>query len=363
MPVLENPTAGILCAAPFSIDQQWYRAEVLDADDDITTVRFVDYGNTDVISNDTTKIKTLPPNLLSLAVYATRSSLKAKPIDGEWSTSGTEKFEALVGDNNITAEFIDQDEKTNYVELYSNGQNIKDVLINENLAVPFELSEENKSTCFVSHLNSPSEFWLQLENCVEELEWIAEQLSGAESFPELEDTTPGTLCAALFPDDQMWYRARILSDTVAGLELLFIDYGNSSISSSLRQLPEELVVTPPLAQKCSLQKPDGIPYWTPQAVNKFNEISADGQTIFTVHKISTGETSVVQLLIEGEDVTSMLLPETEDGYVKDIQNLDDLVIEKNGEVLPDRYKLDPVPGMTWTEESTEKFKELNKQGI
>ncbi|XP_018571230.1 maternal protein tudor isoform X2 [Anoplophora glabripennis] len=362
MPVLENPTAGILCAAPFSVDQQWYRAEVLDADDDITTVRFVDYGNTDVISNETTKIKTLPPNLLSLAVYATRSSLKVKSVDGEWSTNATERFEALVGVNNITAEFIDQDEKTNYVELYVNGQNAKDILINENLALPLELSEENKSTCFVSHLNSPSEFWLQLENCVDELEWIAEQLSGAENFPELEDTTPGTLCAALFPDDQMWYRARILSDTVAGLELLFIDYGNSSISSSLRQLPEDLVVTPPLAQKCSLQKPEGIPYWSPQAVNKFNEISADGQTIFTVHKISTGETSVVQLFIEGEDVTSMLLPETEEGCVKDVENLDGFVIEKNGETLAERYKLEPMPGMTWTEESTDKFQELNNQG-
>lgn len=363
MPVLENPTAGILCAAPFSLDQQWYRAEVLDADDDITTVRFVDYGNTDVISNGTTKIKTLPPNLLSLAVYATRSSLKVKSVDGEWSTNAMERFEALIGNNNITAEFIDQDEKTNYVELYTNGQNVRDILINENLAVPLELSEDSKSTCFLSHLNSPSEFWLQLENCVDELEWIAEQLSGAENFPELEDTTPGTLCAALFPDDQMWYRARILSNTVAGLELLFIDYGNSSISSSLRQLPEDLVVTPPLAQKCSLQKPEGIPYWSPQAVTKFNEISADGQTIFTVHKISTGETSIVQLLIDGEDVTSMLLPETEDGYVKDIENLDGLLIEKDGETLAERYKLEPMPGMTWTEESADKLKELNNQGI
>lgn len=71
---------------------------------------------------------------------------------------------------------------------------------------------------------------MQLENCIDDLEWIAEQLSSAENFPELEDLTPGTLCAALFPEDQMWHRARILSNTVAGIELLFIDYGNSCTS-------------------------------------------------------------------------------------------------------------------------------------
>lgn len=68
MPILENPAAGVLCAAPYSVDQQWYRAQVLDADDDITTVRFIDFGNTDVIDNNTTQIKTLPQNLLTLVL-------------------------------------------------------------------------------------------------------------------------------------------------------------------------------------------------------------------------------------------------------------------------------------------------------
>ncbi|KAJ8968977.1 hypothetical protein NQ317_001098 [Molorchus minor] len=361
MPVLENPTAGVLCAAPYSADLQWYRAEVLDADDDITTVRFVDYGNTDVIVNKTTKVKTLPPNLLSLAVYATRSSLKVKSEVDEWSSSALTRFETLVNSENLSAEFVDQDEKMSYVELYSNGENIKDILIRENLALPMELSVDSKSTGFVSHINSPSEFWIQLENCVEELEWIAEQLSGAEDFLELDDLTPGTLCAALFPDDEMWYRARILSNTIAGIELLFVDYGNSCMSNSLRQLPEELVVTPPLAQKCSLQKPDGITYWTPEAVNKFQEMAAEGQTIFTVRKISTGETSTVQLFIDEQDLTTILRPTTEKGSLKEIQSLDSLSIEKDGEVLSENYKLESMPGMTYADDSKNKLEELSNQ--
>ncbi|KAJ8954517.1 hypothetical protein NQ318_000749 [Aromia moschata] len=361
MPILENPVAGALCAALYSGNQLWYRAEVLDADDDITTVRFIDYGNTDVIDNKTTQTRTLPPNLLSLAVYASRCSLKVKSPDEEWSSGSIKAFEALATSESVTVEFVNQDEKTNYVELYSKGKNIKDILISENLALPMK-TVESKSTCFLSHLNSPSEFWIQLENCVDELEWIAEQLSTSENFPELEDLTPGTLCAALFPDDEMWYRARILSNTVAGIELLFIDYGNSCVSSSLRQLPEDLVVTPPLAQKCSLQRPEGVPYWTPQAVTRFSEISAEGQTIFTVRKISTGETSVVQLLIDGDDVTTMLAPTTEDGYIKGIEDLGSLNIEKDGESLPESYSLEAMPGTTWTDESKSKLEEMSKQG-
>lgn len=56
MQILENPAAGILCAAPYSLDSVWYRAEILDADDDITTVRFIDFGNTDVIDNSKTQV-------------------------------------------------------------------------------------------------------------------------------------------------------------------------------------------------------------------------------------------------------------------------------------------------------------------
>lgn len=37
------------------------------------------------------------------------------------------------------------------------------------------------------------------------------------------------------------------------------------------------MITSPLAQKCCLQKPEGIPYWTKEAQDKFIEISAEGK--------------------------------------------------------------------------------------
>ncbi|KAL3281927.1 hypothetical protein HHI36_005130 [Cryptolaemus montrouzieri] len=362
MAQLDSASVGGLCAAPYSIDQQWYRSQILDADDDITTVRFIDYGNTDVIDNKSTKIKTLPPELLSLEEYATRCRLKIKPIEEEWSKGANERFEELTSVENIKVEFIDQDEKTNYVELYSNGDNVKDILIQENLAVLDNVVLEGKLTGFISHINSPSEFWVQLESCCVELEWIAEQLSNAGSFPDLEDLTPGCLCAAMFPDDEMWYRARILSNTVAGLEVLFLDYGNSCICSNLKQLPEHLVLAPPLAQKCSLQKPEGLLSWSAEASQKFNELSAEGQTVFTVKKLTTGETSLVELLVDGEDVSSKLLPTTDNGFVNNIESLERFSISKEGVVSEEKYKLEKISGTDYNEECIEKFVEINNEG-
>lgn len=51
------------CLALNSLDSHWYRAEVLDADSDIVTVRFIDYGNTDVVDLGRNQIKKIPDDL------------------------------------------------------------------------------------------------------------------------------------------------------------------------------------------------------------------------------------------------------------------------------------------------------------
>lgn len=217
LPIIENVTVGVLCAAPYSGNQQWYRADILDGDDDITTVRFVDYGNTDVLTNSTTSVRALPAELLALAHHARRCSLMYKPLDEEWPATAFELFDDFTREANLTAEIVHQDEKLTYVELFANGVDIGDVLMKEGLAVKLQLEADSSCMGYVSHYNSPSEFWIQMENSCGDLEWVAEQLAGAESYPELHELNPGSLCAAIFSEDELWYRARILSNTVAGI--------------------------------------------------------------------------------------------------------------------------------------------------
>lgn len=213
---LENPTPGVFCAALYSADQAWYRAQVLDADTDITTVRFIDYGNTDVLSNKDIAIKTLPMELLTIDQHARRCSLNVKPNEHEWTAGAFKRFEELT-QAPLSAEIIHQDEKITYVNLYAGQSNLGEVLVKENFASTAELKTKVSCKGFVSHLNSPSEFYIQLETDVPQLEWMAERLASASTYPELNDLTPGSLCAAIFSEDEMWYRARILSNTVAGI--------------------------------------------------------------------------------------------------------------------------------------------------
>lgn len=88
---------------------------------------------------------------------------------------------------------------------------------------------------------------------------------------------------------------------------------------------------PPLAQKCSLDKPPGILQWSPQSIEKFKEISADGASIFTVKKIKPGETTVVQLSLNGEDITKHLMPILEKGRVNQINALDKIYVVRDEE--------------------------------
>lgn len=189
-----------------------------------------------------------------------------------------------------------------------------------------------------------------------------------------------------------------LAQVKISILFLAIKFFNISIiGSSLRQLPEDLVIFQPLAMKCSLQKPKNIDSWTEAASARFTELSADGETIFTIKKLSTGETSVVQLLLNDEDIIPMLSdtspsramtvtstedddgtitsideirdftekndPQSvEDGYVTEVQNLEHLRIQVAGELKADTYKLETAQGNHFDALAAEKFKEINQEG-
>ncbi len=65
----------------------------------------------------------------------------------------------------------------------------------------------------------------------------------------------GTLCAALFSEDNVWYRVKVLGTAGRGqLEVKFIDYGNTAkmSESTLRKLPAHLLAFEPQAMAAQL---------------------------------------------------------------------------------------------------------------
>ncbi|KAK2576789.1 hypothetical protein KPH14_005431 [Odynerus spinipes] len=308
---------GTLCAALYSIDNMWYRAEVLDADEDITTVRFIDYGNTDVIDNKSNNIRELTEKLKSMKKYAIKSRLDVMPIDSEdWSEATCERFNNLVTAADSLEALIISDSIPKRVELFINDKSISEVLVQEQHAVRVcaeqDLIDEivelelDPHSAFVSHINSPSEFWVQEEKSITDLEVMSDRFMVADMFPKVDEIKENLLCVAKFPEDEQWYRARVMSHNNGETKVIYIDYGNSAISTEIRAIPEDLAKIPPLSRRCCLALPEGITGWSDEACKEFIKLAADGATIFLLDVLKEQEISLVRLTLNEKNVADLL---------------------------------------------------------
>ncbi|XP_018362719.1 PREDICTED: maternal protein tudor-like isoform X1 [Trachymyrmex cornetzi] len=308
---------GTLCVAVYSIDDLWYRAEVLDADEDITTVRFIDYGNTDVIDNKASNIRQIPDDWKNLEVFAFKCRLDVIPVDTEdWSESTCERFQNIVTSVESLQTLIVADTMPKRVELFIDNKSVSETLVEEKHAIIINTEQElvneivdlelDPHSAFVCHINSPSEFWVQEEKSVADLEVMADRFMVADMFPKIEERKEGLLCVAKYPEDGQWYRARIVSHDDNGTQVIYIDYGNSAISTEIHTIPEDLASIPPLSRKCCLELPSQVAEWSEQAREEFVKLAADGATIFLLDVLKDQETSLVKLTLDGQNVADIL---------------------------------------------------------
>ena len=109
--------------------------------------------------------------------------------------------------------------------------------------VRFEMTDMKDATSFHLRKADGSGQHQRIDDAMEDFD--------ADSSEELErPIIKGTLCAALFDDDQKWYRARVLGTAGRGqISVRFIDYGNEEVlaESTLRKLPAHLLAFEPQA--------------------------------------------------------------------------------------------------------------------
>ncbi|XP_012147140.2 protein tudor isoform X1 [Megachile rotundata] len=308
---------GSLCVAVYSIDNLWYRAQVLDADEDITTVRFIDYGNTDIIDSKPGNIRQIPDSWKELKEYAIKCRLDVISIDSEdWNVTTCEKFGNLVTSADSLQALIIANSIPKRVDLLVNGKSVNETLVEEHHAIKVHTEEElideivdlelDPHSAFVSHVNSPSEFWVQEEKSVGDLEVMSDRFIVAHMFPKVDEIKENLLCIAKYPEDDCWYRARVVSHNDNATRVIYIDYGNSATSTEIRAIPPDLANVPPLSRKCSLVMPQGITEWSQKACEEFVRLAADGATIFLLDVLKEDETSLVKLTLNGNNVTDLL---------------------------------------------------------
>ena len=79
-PPVFQPREGLLVAAEY--EGAWYRAIIVSFTDTKTTIRFPDYGNTEVI-RDSLRMRELPSKLLEIPVIAVELDIAAHPVEDE----------------------------------------------------------------------------------------------------------------------------------------------------------------------------------------------------------------------------------------------------------------------------------------
>ncbi|KAI1280584.1 Tudor domain-containing protein 1 [Halotydeus destructor] len=181
---------------------------------------------------------------------------------------------------------------------------------------------EEKFFGTVSHVVSPSEFYVHVgENDKSVEKWQIKLNNYYENHPEtiqLDDNSlnqlKGTYWAALFPDDEKWYRVMvtdILQDVSENnIQVYYVDYGNSCMISKnqIRPLVTSASTVSAMAFKCQLSSlkpshPSG--QWSSDNIAYFENATCGMKLTVTLDEIpvSMNDNSILSVdLHNGEEV-------------------------------------------------------------
>uniref|UniRef100_A0A3B4Z7Q8 Ring finger protein 17 n=1 Tax=Stegastes partitus TaxID=144197 RepID=A0A3B4Z7Q8_9TELE len=326
------PVIGQACVARFE-DKSWYRAQVIGHPGGRKVeVQYVDFGNKNILSvNDLRKIKDEFFALPAMAIHCCLSHVI--PVEGEsWSEACTSRFISLAHQKLVTIMATESVPKSTPlpVKLFEgdlNGplSNIAELLVKEELVcfreglksknarqsgddsaiwdtpLQFSSTTEELQLKFpaqlkdlkvnVSHVNSPSSFYIQLTQNDSKLKRICELLKQECAPLEPQDVVwkADVYCAAQI--NGVWERGQILSDVKSSniAEVRRCDHGNvvKLHVSNLRPLPSSFVGS--LAVECTLndiRPAGGRSSWTDTACDIISYYLNGASAVVTIKELT-----------------------------------------------------------------------------
>ncbi|KAJ8306560.1 hypothetical protein KUTeg_017105 [Tegillarca granosa] len=295
-------------------EDAWYRAVVENISGDQVKLRFVDYGNADTLP--LASLKKPKDKLIKLEAQAIQCSLAGiKPLQpGVWNVDAKDIMESLVTET-VSCEFVQKRKNVYLVRLKAGEKNIADELVNtavvkKEIQSPVKTSPGKQLTfsyqivfskgsvekVYVSQIDSLSAFYCQLVKYETDLVNIMENLKTAyaQNPVILKDLAPGTPCVARYSQDGELYRACVKEEQAGGIEIHFVDYGNSEVvaKDQLYEIKSEFLRLSPQAIPCSLSGASGD-------LTKFQELVLDKELTAKVVNMSNS-TAVIELF-DGEN--------------------------------------------------------------
>ncbi|KAL9974651.1 hypothetical protein ACROYT_G011712 [Oculina patagonica] len=158
------------------------------------------------------------------------------------------------------------------------------------------LPEDGFHSVYVSAVENPGLFFIQLKSSEESLEELKQKINFGVSRVNLEGTeiTIGSLCVAKFSEDDLWYRARVLGSRPDNeYDVFYVDFGDREWVTADRIVPAwtSILQLPLQAIECSLVNVDPRENeWSEESSNEFWDMVND-QLLFA--KVKSKSTSLV----------------------------------------------------------------------
>ncbi|KAF8782794.1 Tudor domain-containing protein 1 [Argiope bruennichi] len=337
-------TPGAYCMAKYSDDESWYRAQIKSCELEKYEVFFIDYGNSEETSLN--QLAAILPEFLTIPPLCFECRLSRAPPNCD--SNKTEEFQAAVEEaEEITAkvEGVINDTYIMTLLFEKDGEevNLSDLLFGFHEDTSTSLSAEvpkflppdvplGYQEGYATVVNTPHDFFIQLATSEDVLFELATELSkqceSDNAAAIIQNPCIGYACCAQFPEDNSWYRAEVINIQGTSVDVLFVDYGNTSSvdKNLLKPMDEKLLGIPPYAIRCKL---NGITstsdQWSDVAVDAFQDMVLDcplgitfiSKDIPAIVNISKEDKDVAQSLIDMELAIIDSCPETEEAYADD----------------------------------------------
>ncbi|XP_059698938.1 tudor domain-containing protein 15 [Haemorhous mexicanus] len=282
-------TGQVACVVKDPKDGKWYRATVVqEVSTDEVDVIFVDYGYQERVSLK--DVQGVLPDFLTLESQAFRCGLKNVVLQTDsvnWSEEVHRQFEDFISSSRgpltctiYALVLVSPNCLCNVVDLQTPLNSVEEFLRERGLTQPecvglrnlsylgslysfcyssFNIKIGSEEEVYITHINSPSEFYCQLNRNSETLEALMKKVSDiSEMSGNVNYHGNARLCIAKYVEDGLFYRALAFPvESTSFLLVDYVDFGNRSMveRDQLMPIPDsatDLLFTPMQAIKFCL---------------------------------------------------------------------------------------------------------------